>query len=386
MKQFFCVLLAGLLLMGCAEKEAPALPSLPQPPQDAVTIPTDPSSDSATTPSIQPDPTEALLSQMSLEELVGQLFLARCPEGTALDDIEAYHLAGFVLFARDFQKETPNSVTETIRSYQSSSKIPMLIAVDEEGGKVTRVSSYKAFRNQPFPAPRKLYAQSGIEGLLFAEREKAALLTSLGINVNLAPVCDLSNDPNDFIYARSLGLDPETTGQVVSQMVATMDSYGLGSVLKHFPGYGGNADTHTGIAVDRRSLETLERADLVPFRLAIDSGCGAIMVSHNIVTAMDAELPASLSPAVHRYLREEMGFSGVVITDDLVMDAISDVYGVGEAAVMAVNAGNDLLCSTEYAAQYAAVLEAAKNGTISIETLQNAVRRILNWKHSLGLL
>lgn len=372
MKQLFCILLAGLLLMGCVEKETPALPSLTQLPQNATTIPT--------------DPMEILLSQMSLEELVGQLFLARCPEGTELADIAAYHLGGFVLFARDFYDETPDSVTEKIESYQQASKLPMLIAVDEEGGKVTRVSSYKAFRSQPFPAPRTLYAQAGIEGLLFAEREKAALLTSLGINVNLAPVCDLSNDPDDFIYPRSLGLDPEATGQVVSQMVATMDSYSLGSVLKHFPGYGGNADTHIGIAVDRRPLEALESADLVPFQIAIDKGCQAIMVSHNIVTAMDAELPASLSPAVHRYLREEMGFSGVVITDDLVMDAISDVYGVGEAAVMAVNAGNDLLCSTEYAAQYAAVLDAVKSGKITMERLQNAVRRILGWKHSLGLL
>lgn len=382
MKRLFCLFLAILLLTGCAGKVTPTLPSLSQPSQSfAPSAPTDPPASPT-----QPDPLEVLLAQMTLEELVGQLFLARCPEDTALEDIEAYHLGGYVLFARDFQGETPDSVTETIGSYQQASNIPMLIAVDEEGGMVTRVSSCQAFRSQPFPAPRMLYAQGGLEAVLEVDREKAALLTALGINVNLAPVCDLSTDPEDFIYSRSLGLDPETTGQVVSQMVTTMDSYGLGSVLKHFPGYGGNADTHTGIAVDHRTLETLEKADLVPFQAAIDNGCDAIMVSHNIVTALDASLPASLSPAVHRYLREEMGFSGVIVTDDLVMDAISDVYGVGEAAVMAVNAGNDLLCSTEFAAQYAAVLEAVKTGEISMDTLQDAVLRILTWKQALGLL
>lgn len=387
MKQLLCAFLAVLLLTGCAGKVTPTLPSLWQPSQSFVpTDPTEPPTDPVTTPPTEPDPLEILLDQMTLEELVGQLFLARCPEETALEDIEAYHLGGYVLFARDFQGETPDSVTKTLNSYQQASKIPMLIAVDEEGGRVTRVSSYKTFRSQPFPAPRELYVQGGAESVLEAEREKAAMLTALGINVNLAPVCDLSTNPGDFIYSRSLGLDPEATGQMVSQMVATMDSYSLGSVLKHFPGYGGNADTHTGIAVDHRTLEALEKADLVPFQTAIDSGCRAIMVSHNIVTALDADLPASLSPAVHRYLREEMGFSGVVITDDLVMDAISDVYGVGEAAVMAVNAGNDLLCSTEYAVQYAAVLEAVKNGKISTETLHDAVLRILTWKQSLGLL
>lgn len=387
MKKVFCTLLAVLLLTGCTYDPMPTHPSVSHPPQSSTpTDPSEPPTDPVTAPPPQPDPLDVLMDNMTQEELVGQLFLARCPEGTELADIAAYHLGGFVLFARDFENETPDSVAEKIDSYQKASKIPMFIAVDEEGGKVTRVSSFKAFRSRPFPAPRELYAQQGIAELLETEREKAALLTSLGINVNLAPVCDLSNDPKDFIYPRSLGLDPQATGQVVSQMAAAMYDYRLGSVLKHFPGYGGNADTHIGVAVDRRPLETLQNADLIPFQIAIDKGCQAIMVSHNIVTALDESLPASLSPAVLRYLREEMGFSGVIITDDLVMDAISDVYGVGEAAVMAVNAGNDLLCSTEYAAQYAAVLDAVKNGTISMDTLKNAVRRILGWKQSLGLL
>lgn len=110
------------------------------------------------------------------------------------------------------------------------------------------------------------------------------------------------------------------------------------------------------------------------------------MVGHILVEALDPELPASLSPAVHRYLREELGFSGVIMTDDLVMQAITDQYGAGEAAVMAVLAGNDLLCSTEYAVQYEAVLQAVLDGRIDIDVLNSAVRNVLEWKISLGLL
>jgi beta-N-acetylhexosaminidase len=165
-----------------------------------------------------------------------------------------------------------------------------------------------------------------------------------------------------------------------------MDSNKIGSCLKHFPGYGNNADTHTGIAVDSRSLAELESKDLIPFAAGIRAGADAILVSHTIVEALDPDLPASLSPAVHNYLRNTMGFEGVILTDDLVMQAITDVYGAGEAAVLAVLAGNDLLCSSEYTVQYEAVLAAVLEGRIDIDTLNNAVRRVLQWKIDLGLL
>ena len=165
-----------------------------------------------------------------------------------------------------------------------------------------------------------------------------------------------------------------------------MNAYQVGSVLKHFPGYGDNADTHTGLAVDSRSLQELESSDLLPFAAGIDAGCGAVLVSHNIVQALDGDSPASLSPAVHQYLRDTMGFDGVVMTDDLVMEAITDRYGTGEAAVLAVQAGNDLLCSTDYAEQYNAVLSAVLDGRIDFDALNASVTRILKWKQNLGLL
>lgn len=187
------------------------------------------------------------------------------------------------------------------------------------------------------------------------------------------------------MYDRSLGQSPEVTGEFVSSAVAIMAEYRLGSVLKHFPGYGNNTDTHTGIATDSRALEALEDG-LRPFAAGIEAGCGAVLVSHTIVTCLDDTLPASLSPGVHRCLREEMGFDGVIVTDDLVMQAITDRYGEGEAAVLAVLAGNDLLCVTNYALQYQAVMEAVESGRIPIDTLRAAVRRVLQWKYDLGLL
>lgn len=160
--------------------------------------------------------------------------------------------------------------------------------------------------------------------------------------MNFAPVCDVSTNEKDFIYPRAFGQGAQQTAEYVREVVQAMDGQGVASVLKHFPGYGGNADTHTGIARDTRSYETFEQADLVPFRAGIEAGADAVLVSHNIVECMDASLPASLSPHVHALLREEMGFDGVVVTDDLYMRGIRDFMGAEEAAVQAVKAGNDL--------------------------------------------
>lgn len=332
-----------------------------------------------------PDPMEQLLQNMTTEEKVGQLFLARCPETNAESEISVYHLGGYILFGRDFDNQTPDSLRQTLEAYQDMASIPLLIAVDEEGGTVCRVSSNRAFRSSRFPSPREAYAAGGLERIQELESEKSSLLHSLGINVNMAPVCDITTDSQSFMCKRSLGQSPEITGQFVQDTIAIMESHQIGCVLKHFPGYGNNTDTHTGIAVDKRSLSELESADLVPFSAGIESGCDAILVSHTVVYCLDTEYPASLSPAVHRYLREEMAFDGVIVTDDLVMDAITEQYGAGEAAVLAVLAGNDLLCSTEYATQYNAVLAAVNDGRIPVETLDAAVLRILHWKEALNL-
>ena len=377
MKYLLAVLTILLLLSGCSSD----IPEPPQtelpPPQTSQTLPPE---------TLPADPIERMMRSMTLEEQVGQLFLVRCNGETALEDIANYHLGGLVLFGVDFEQETPESVTQTIAAYQEAAKVPLLIALDEEGGTVTRVSHYSQFRETPFDAPRDLYDRGGMDLVLDTETEKCQLLRSLGINVNLAPVCDISTQPDALLYRRSLGQGPETTSSFISNTVRIMADHQIGSVLKHFPGYGDNEDTHVQIAIDSRSLETYESSDLLPFHAGIDSGADAVMVCHTIVEAMDSEMPASLSPAVHRYLRENMGHDGVVMTDDLVMEAITQQYGAGEAAVLAVLAGNDLLCSTEYAVQYEAVLEAVLTGRIDYGMIVDSVKRVLRWKQELGLI
>lgn len=382
MKAFF-LLLSLLFLTGCSSSDIPETTAAVV----ETTIPLQTTSPEVTIAEREPiDSIEALLGNTSLEQRVGQLFLARCNDATALNDIGSYHLGGFVLFGVDFDGQTPDSIREKITAYQAAASIPMLISVDEEGGTVNRISSNTAFRSSPFPSARKSYAQGGLAQMLAVEEEKCQLLSSLGIQVNLGPVCDISTQPDAFMYQRSLGLEPQETANAIAATVRLMNAYQIGSVLKHFPGYGNNTDTHTGIAIDERSLAQLEENDLIPFLSGFQTGADAVMVSHTIVQALDAEHPASLSPAVHDYIRNVMGYDGVIITDDLVMQAITDRYGAGEAAVMAVLAGNDLLCSTDYVTQYEAVLAAVREGRIDMDTLNSAVRRVLRWKQSLNLI
>lgn len=378
MKLLRIMLILAVLLCGCAADDTLT-------PADTEPVLTETQAPAAA-PTEPADPLQSLLDAMTTEEKVGQLFLARCPGSGAAEDISAYHLGGYILFGRDFQGQTPDSMKSLLADFQQSAAIPLLIAVDEEGGTVTRVSSNRTFRDTPFPSPRKLYAGGGMEAVMVAEQEKAVLLTGLGINVNMGPVCDITTDPAAFMYPRSIGLSPEETGQFVKEVLSRYSSHRLGAVLKHFPGYGNNTDTHTGMAVDNRSLEELESRDIVPFTVGIVNGCDAILMSHTVVMAMDETLPASLSPAVHEYLRQMQGFEGVIVTDDLVMAAITDAYGAEEAAVLAVLAGNDLLCSSEYQIQYPAVLEAVESGRISAKQLDTAVMRVLRWKKELGLI
>ena len=379
MRQIIPLLLLFLLLCGCAA-------SRPEPSEPLSSIPTEETAPPTTVPTEPVDPLQMLLESMSTEEKVGQLFLARCPAENAEEDIGRYHLGGYLLFGQDFEGETVDTLRQKLVAYQSLSPIPLLIAVDEEGGTVCRVSSSKAFRDTRFPSPRQAHSEGGAEQVLAVETEKARLLSSLGINVIMGPVCDISTENGAFMYQRSLGQSPEETGRFAASTVNILKNYRVGSVLKHFPGYGNNADTHTGMARDTRSLEELEQCDLVPFAAGMDAGCGAVLISHTIVTAFDEETPASLSPAVHEYIREKMDFDGVLVTDDLVMQAITSAYGTEESAVLAVLAGNDLLCSTEYAAQYEAVLEAVQSGQISMDQLDTSTLRVLQWKKELGLI
>ena len=333
-----------------------------------------------------PDVVEALLDAMTLEELAGQMFLARCPKEHGAELAEEYHLGGYVLFGRDFRGKSREEVTATLAAYQAGAAIPLLLAVDEEGGTVNRVSANPQLAAAPFPSPRQLWEAGGAEAVRRDAREKAALLKGLGIQVNLAPVCDVAQSPESYIYPRALGLDALDTAEYVAAVVEESQGAGVGSVLKHFPGYGGNGDTHTGTAVDERPLEDFRARDFLPFQAGIQAGCGGVLVSHNIMAAVDGDYPASLSPRVHSLLREELGVQGVILTDDLEMAAVSDAFGVEEAAVLAVLAGNDMLCTTDFIPQLRAVVEAAEAGRIPLQRLRESAERVLRWKQALGLL
>ena len=163
------------------------------------------------------------------------------------------------------------------------------------------------------------------------------------------------------MYDRAFGQDAQATADYVTAVVEEMERAGIGSVLKHFPGYGSNGDTHTATVIDRRTREQLDECDLVPFAAGIRAGATAVLVSHNIVECMDDTLPASLSPEVHRVLREELGFDGLILTDDLAMDAVKDDTENGSAAVLALQAGNDMVVTSDPAGDIAAVRQALES-------------------------
>lgn len=327
-----------------------------------------------------------ILDEMTLEEKTGQMFIARCPDTDAAAKAAAFCLGGYILFGQDFSGKTKEEVKQTIQSYQDAVEIPMLIGVDEEGGTVNRISINPNLRAVPFWSPQELYAGGGFDLIRSDTQEKCQLLRSLGVNLNFAPVCDVSQNPEDFIYSRSFGGDAWQTAAYVETVVGTMEEEGMGSVLKHFPGYGNNTDTHTGTAWDGRPYETFVNSDFVPFQAGIASGADMVLISHNVVACMDDGAPASLSLQVHEILRTELGFDGVIVTDDLAMDGVRSFAGDAEIAVRAVQAGNDMLCCTDFEAQVPAVLEAVKSGEIAQERIDESVLRILEMKLSLGII
>lgn len=329
-----------------------------------------------------------ILSGMTMEDKVGQLFVVRRPQDDreAMDALTKYRLGGFTLYACDFENRTPDMIRCLLASYRAASAVEPFIAVDEEGGRVVRASRYPAFRAQPFPSPRDLNAAGGYAAVEADTREKASFLLDLGINFNYAPVLDMSGNSETFIYDRTFSDDPEATARYAETVVRTMNDCRLVGSIKHFPGYGDNVDTHTGIAHDDRSRETFLECDLMPFRTGIRAGAPIVMIAHNIVSCMDPDCPASLSPAVHRLLREELGFSGIIMTDSLDMGAITQYTQDRASAVQAVLSGNDLLCCSTYDKQVPAVREAVADGTIPPERIEQSVRRVLELKLRMGII
>ena len=334
------------------------------------------------------DEAASLLEKMTLDEKVSQMFLARYPESQniAISEIAQYTPGGYILFARDFKNETKNSIKDELKNCQDNSKINLFFGVDEEGGTVVRVSSYKNFRNYPFESPRDIYSKSGISGIISDSNEKTELLKSLGINMNLTPVVDIPSSSSDFIYKRAVSTNLDEVVNYTENIIKTMKEDNIISVMKHFPGYGNNVDTHTGISIDKRDISTFENTDFIPFEKGIELGAPVILVNHNIVECMDKDNPASLSKNVHDILRNELNFSGIIITDDLAMDAIYKYADNGDAATKAVLAGNDMIISSDFEKQRNEVISAVHNGTISEDLINTAVKRILACKYAYGII
>lgn len=326
------------------------------------------------------------MENMSLRDKVGQVFVFQCPWDGQIKFIDDYQPGGYCLMGRDFEGKTADQVREMTAAYQKSSKIPMLLCCDEEGGTVVRVSSNSDLAQSKFASPRDLFAQGGLDVIEADTKAKAELLKSLGINMNLAPVVDISTNPSDFMYSRSLGQGANTTASFARLSVRVYNEKNIACALKHFPGYGNTADTHTGMAVDKRSMETFQNNDFVPFRDGIHAGAPCILMSHNVVECMDAEKPATLSPRVHEILREELGFTGVIMTDDLSMKAIPEYTGGKNACVAAFLAGNDILLTSGGAADFDALYQAVQDGTVSEERLNESVVRILAMKMKMGIM
>lgn len=318
----------------------------------------------------------AAVTDMTIEEKVAQLFMVRC-DAANMDAILEKQPGGIVMFGVDFEGLTKDEVKDKIESYKDACVIEPIISVDEEGGTVVRVSSNPNLAGEKYQNPRYYYELGGIEALAQNAAEKSDLLADLGITMNLAPVADVSTDPDDFIYDRALGEDAATTAEYVSAVVGAMKEHGMMSCLKHFPGYGGNVDTHTGIAIDDRPLDSFYENDFVPFEAGIEAGADAVLVAHNIVNSIDSTQPASISGPVHEILREELGCDGIIMTDDMSMEAMAQYETPYTKAVLA---GNDMVIVTDFEAAYNEVLGAAKDGTIPESTIDAAVERILEAK------
>ena len=360
--------------------------------ESATEVETIPEDDVVTEAATEADTTEervaAIIDGMTIEQKVGQLFVVRRPqdEAAAQQAITNYHIGGFTFYAPEFENSTPAGVKSLIQQYQGLSDVPLFIAVDEEGGRVVRASKYAAFRDTPFPSPRELIAAGGMAAVDADAREKSAFLKHLGINLNYAPVCDMSGDPESFIYDRTASNDPYETAEYVRTVVTAMNESGMIGCLKHFPGYGDNVDTHTSIAVDPRPISQFMEKDLMPFLAGMEAGAPIVMIAHNIVNCMDPNTPASLSPSVYRFLRGRLQYNGVVMTDALDMAAITQYTNDRESAVAALIAGSDLLCCTNYETQIPAVLSAVEEGLITEERIEESLIRILTLKIKMGII
>ena len=319
---------------------------------------------------------------LSTEEKVGQLIMAKVPSYNKIETITNYKISGYIYYAGNIGSKSIEELQEEIKSFQENSNIPLLIAIDEEGGTVSRLSGNKKLTQEPFRSPQELYDQGGFDLITKDAIRKRDLLVNLGFNVNYAPVIDVVTDTNAYMYKRSFGKSAEETAKFAKTILDTQTKE-MTYTFKHFPGYGNNVDTHITKSNDNRSLDDFDNNDFIPYIEAINNGAKQIMISHNIINSID-DKPSSLSLKMHNILRERLDFKGVIITDSLSMGAITNYET--NPYVAAVKSGNNLIITENASKAYEEILEAIQYESISDSLLDRLVYRVIELKLYKGLL
>lgn len=347
------------------------------------------------------DAVEAKLATMTLREKVGQLFWVRPetldfslnPEKKTLtqtmrQNLEQYPVGGIAVFKKNIQDE--NQLSSLIADFQSASKIPMIVAVDEEGGAVARLANHEAFSLPKYTSTRDIGKTGDPERARQMGRTIGGYLRFYGFNLNFAPVADVDSNPaNPVIGRRAYSTDAQQTAQMVAAAVEGFHEAGMLCTVKHFPGHGDTGqDSHYGTATSYKTWEEMKAMEMLPFEAGIAAGADVVMTAH--ITTPNATtdgLPASLSyTMITERLRGELGFQGVIVTDALEMNAIKNHFTPAESAVAALRAGVDvLLMPSDLRAAFDGVVQAVEDGTLSEERLNESVRRILTLKQKAGL-
>ncbi|MFC9777684.1 beta-N-acetylhexosaminidase [Paenibacillus chitinolyticus] len=346
------------------------------------------------TPTVD-DPLKDQIARMTLDQKIGQMVISGV-DGLEMDEharqlIDTYKVGGFILFKPNVKSAAQavallNSLKE--ENARTGSKIPLMLSVDEEGGRVSRMPD--EYMN--VPASRVIGSTKNLRFAAEIGDILAREVASLGFNTNFAPVLDINSNPkNPVIGDRSFGSTPELVGNLGVEMMKAIAAQKVIPVVKHFPGHGDTSvDSHIGLPVVEHDANRLRSFELVPFAKAFQSGADAVMVAHILLPKLDSTYPASLSPAVITdLLRKELNFGGVVFTDDLTMGAIVKSYGIGEAAVQAVKAGTDvaLVCHEfdNTVRVVKALKQAAETGVLSERRIDESVYRILKLKYKYTL-
>ena len=324
------------------------------------------------------------VSNMSLEELTGSIIMGVCEydDESALTDITKYKLSSYLMESSCFSGMDEAGIKEMVQKYKKRSE-GFFLTVDEEGGRYTTITDHEAFTDFSFSSIGDVFREGGISEVEKMERDKLSILKECGITLNLAPDLDLATEENHMMYDRSLGADVSVTTQYAEYVTKTYQDEGVSVCPKHFPGYGTVEDSYEMPVTDTRLLKDIQEKDYLPFKAAIDNKCHFVMVSNLLVQSMDPTNIASMSSKVHKALRNDLGFTGIIITDNL-NDTVS--YGETVDYVKAVTAGNDMILVSNYGEAFDTILQAAQDGTITVDVLQKAATRVLAYKYSVGLL